>query len=284
MARSVNIKGKGLKSRLQHHLANEKLSHSRHERAVQEKQRKEDKAQLIKGKPKKQQKGKKAYIPFNREDTLLLVGEGDFSFARSLVEQNLINPEKLIASSYDSKDDLIAKYASAQENLDLLEQNGVALYHSIDATNMVEAFQIKKARKLPKLNHIMFNFPHTGRGMKDMDRNIRDHQILVLGFYKSASELLKECSSELEADMYLLEPPHQSILLSVFEGEPYVLWGIKALARDVGWKVERSGRFDWEAFPGYHHRRTNSMRDTTKPAQEREARIYCFVRNPPRSE
>jgi len=29
-------------------------------------------------------------------------------------------------------------------------------------------------------------------------------------------------------------------------------------------------------FPEYHHRRTNSTKDTTKPASERDARIYIF--------
>ena len=44
----------------------------------------------------------------------------------------------------------------------------------------------------------------------------------------------------------------------------------------VGYRVERSGTLDWSFFAGYHHRRTNSTKDTTKPAAERDARIYLF--------
>lgn len=40
--------------------------------------------------------------------------------------------------------------------------------------------------------------------------------------------------------------------------------------------LSRSSKFQWENFPGYHHRRTNSEQDTTKPAKERDARFYIF--------
>ena len=33
-------------------------------------------------------------------------------------------------------------------------------------------------------------------------------------------------------------------------------------------------------FPEYHHRRTTSMKDTTKPANERDARMYIFENSP----
>jgi len=62
----------------------------------------------------------------------------------------------------------------------------------------------------------------------------------------------------------------------LFEGEPYNSWNIKILGRSENYKVERSGKFGWQLFPDYHHRRTNSVRDTTKPAAERDARIYIF--------
>ena len=58
--------------------------------------------------------------------------------------------------------------------------------------------------------------------------------------------------------------------------EPYSSWGVKILGRSEGFRVDRSAKFDWPLYPEYHHRRTNSTRDTTKPAAERDARIYIF--------
>jgi len=46
-----------------------------------------------------------------------------------------------------------------------------------------------------------------------------------------------------------------------------------------GWKVARSSKFQWENYPEYHHKRTNSEMDTTKPAAERAARVYVFEIN-----
>ena len=55
-----------------------------------------------------------------------------------------------------------------------------------------------------------------------------------------------------------------------------IILGYKILGKSQGWKVERSGKFDWSMFPEYHHRRTTSMKDTTKPTNERDARMYIF--------
>lgn len=283
--------GKGLRGALQSHILSEKLTKKRHEASVSELERRNNKEKSVKRQStgqfsRKQQNNSKPLIPFASSDVVLLVGEGDFSFACSLIKASYILPENLIASSYDSEQQLLEKYPLAKENLEFLAENSVSIYHSVDATNLIASLKLAKKGAPPllqegkKLNHIMFNFPHTGRGMKDMDRNIRDHQLLVLGFFKSSKQLLEFVNAPVnaKADAYLDESHSaaEDIILSVFDGEPYISWGIKALARQINFKVERSGRFDWDSFPGYHHRRTNSTRDTTKPAAQRDARIYIF--------
>ena len=35
----------------------------------------------------------------------------------------------------------------------------------------------------------MFNFPHNGKGIKDVDRNIRNHQRLMLLFFENCQQL-----------------------------------------------------------------------------------------------
>lgn len=296
MARKLKgrqIVGKGLKGALQHHIVKEKFQQERQKSLTLEKERRENKSKSIKGggKQKKQHQPQqqRTFIPFDKKDTLLLVGEGDFSFACSIVRQALIDPANLIATSYDSKDELIEKYPTVEDNLKYLHDEGVQVIHDVDATNMVHSFKLptnakKGSAKLftphKKLNYIMFNFPHTGRGMKDMDRNVRDHQKLVLGYFKSAKLLLSLVNDDTKNALGGYEDVqpnnNQKIILSLFEGEPYISWGVKALARSEDYQVERSGAFNWGAFEGYHHKRTNGIRDTTKPAAERDARIYVF--------
>lgn len=237
----------------------------------------------------KNQQNKPGMVPFSYNNTVLLVGEGDFSFAVSIIQQNYILPSNLVASSFDSREKAFEKYSSVAENIELLEAKGVKVVFEVDATNLAKSLGLghKKSKKTllapgQKLDIILFNFPHTGRGIKDVDRNIRDHQQLVLDYFKSCNQLFPVANDpSLNADLsgYTKEDAER-IVLSIFEGEPYVSWGIKAIARSQNWKVERSGRFDWTRFPEYHHRRTNSMKDTTKEASLREARIYVFERKP----
>ncbi|GAD95833.1 conserved hypothetical protein [Paecilomyces variotii No. 5] len=64
----------------------------------------------------KQQKGKqdvKITVPFGRKDRILLVGEGDFSFARSLALH--YRCRDILATCYDSKETLFSKYPHVEQ-------------------------------------------------------------------------------------------------------------------------------------------------------------------------
>lgn len=288
------LTGKGLKGALQKHQILEKHNAKQSQTLSKEEQRRKDKSASMKsgGKPKKsvqkQNPQKKAFIPFSKDETVLLVGEGDFTFALSLLTQNYVAPENLIATSYDSHLDLVGKYPDVQNVLDSLTELGATVVHEVDCTKLAGTLGLNKKHKTAlfsparRLNYILFNFPHTGRGMKDVDRNIRDHQKLVLGYFQNCKEVFDIVNGNAVArndsgyESLSSDVNKQRIILSLFEGEPYISWGVKALARNVGYRVERSGAMDWTAFPGYHHKRTNGIRDTTKPAAERDARIYVF--------
>ncbi|KAJ5169143.1 uncharacterized protein N7482_004737 [Penicillium canariense] len=54
-------------------------------------------------------------VPFLRGDRILLVGEGDFSFARSLAKQ--YKCRKLCATCYDSQETLFSKYPQAKQHI-----------------------------------------------------------------------------------------------------------------------------------------------------------------------
>lgn len=303
MARKLKgkISSKGLKGALLNHQARE-------ERAKKIQQR--EKHVAAKGKPTKQPLRQKeqqqvrgsGFLPFSSDSTLFLVGEGDFSFAKSIIELQYIQPENLIITSFDSGiKELKLKYPhSFEENYNFLKENEVVMLFGIDATNLKKSLKITK--KTPwqkvvgnswttkKLDFILFNFPHTGRGIKDQGRNIHEHQQLVYKYFDSCKQLFRLVNSSqimlnssismggysLNNETRVDDEGYGKVVLSLFSGEPYDSWQIKILAKDNGWKVDRSGKFDWSKFPGYHHKRTNSEMDTTKPAEERDARMYVF--------
>ncbi|RMZ87006.1 hypothetical protein DV736_g5769, partial [Chaetothyriales sp. CBS 134916] len=64
---------------------------------------------------------KRPKVPFGPLDNVLLVGEGDFSFALSLVKQ--YEPASVIATCFDSERELLKKYPGVKETLVQIEQD-----------------------------------------------------------------------------------------------------------------------------------------------------------------
>lgn len=226
--------------------------------------------QLAGGKNPKQKLGKHApepsptWIPFSENDNVVLVGEGDFSFAASCLDENYVNA--LCATSLDSKAQVEEKYVDGKTHLEHLSGDDRALVlHEVDGTSLTSSKQLAKflGTPLPENGRIVFvfNFPHLGNSVADQDRNIRQHQQLMGDFFAQVRSVA----------------PTAACAVTVFEGEPYASWDIKPLARSKGWKIERSGRFAWEKFPGYSHKLTAKEGHTNKQQKERNARTYLFV-------
>ena len=150
----------------------------------------------------------------------------------------------------------------------------------------MDATKLSKAGKLISqawFDVIGFNFPHVGGLTKDVNRQVRYNQgmyfiltyfplydfdfcahiELLVNFFRSAMPILA---------------PLGSILITVFEGEPYELWNVRDLGRHVGLKVERSFKFQAGAYPGYRHARTLGNIDGGGgwKGEDRPARTFIF--------
>lgn len=205
-------------------------------------------------------------VPFDPAHKIFLVGEGDFSFATALLQTHLCS--NLIATTFESRSQLVDKYPQAAENISALENEGTRVVYNIDATALFHPTKGggSNLRKLAPFDRIVFNFPHTGGLTKDVNRQVRANQELCVRFLEAA------CKDDVLSK-------GGRIVITLFEGEPYELWGIRNLARHAGLAVIRSTRFEWERYPGYAHARTlGNLRGTGWKGEERKARMYIFGR------
>ncbi|KAJ3397904.1 hypothetical protein HDU92_000005 [Lobulomyces angularis] len=182
-------------------------------------------------------------IPYSAKEKILLVGEGDFSFSSSLI-QLLNNASNVIATSFDSEKTVAVKYPNSRAFIDHIlnvnaneedfENKGKILF-DVDCTKLEKYKKLKEKR----FDKIIFNFPHLGKGIKDQNVTIIEHQKLLEAFFKSASpKLASKMQFNDESD------------------EPYDEWDIKKVAKLTGLKCKTSFAFSPELYPVYRHQRT----------------------------
>jgi 25S rRNA (uracil2634-N3)-methyltransferase len=134
---------------------------------LKNKQKAEHAAQVAEQNGKKKGKGKapppRSTVPFKPTDRILLIGEGNFSFARALtlnIPSSLedLPPGNVTATAYDAEDDCYVKYPDAQIIVQGLREKGVEVLFNVDATKLEKVSALKGRR----WDRIVWNFPHAG--------------------------------------------------------------------------------------------------------------------------
>ncbi|KEY67225.1 hypothetical protein S7711_06694 [Stachybotrys chartarum IBT 7711] len=203
-------------------------------------------------------------VPFEPNHRILLIGEADLSFAASIIHHHGCAH---VTATVLEKDlaELQAKYPHVDANITTIHDTDNRLVYAVDATK-----QLPTSVSRPPHDRIIFNFPHVGGKSTDVNRQVRYNQELLVSFFQRALPALA---------------PRGSIIVTLFEGEPYTLWNIRDLGRHVGLQVERSFAFQASVYPGYHHARTLGVVKNKKgesgggwKGEERPARSYIFMR------
>lgn len=224
---------------------------------------------------KQSQKSAVISIPFSPDEQILLVGEADLSFTRSLIEHHCCT--QLIPTVYESEAELRKKYPHVDKNIGFIESKLQSkIRYGFDITNSKSWACLARAKRnstiTSTMDRIIFNFPHVGGKSKDVNRQVRFNQELLVSLFENA--------------LPYLSPSHgSSIIVTLFDGEPYTLWNIRDLARHSQLEVARSFKFDFSAYPEYKHSRTIGVIKGNDgkigggwKGEERSARTYVFVR------
>uniref|UniRef100_A0AAV1UBT5 C2H2-type domain-containing protein n=1 Tax=Peronospora matthiolae TaxID=2874970 RepID=A0AAV1UBT5_9STRA len=145
----------------------------------------------------------------SRQRRILVVGDGNFSYSLSLIKQHHSRvtddqPIHLTATSYDSYEELIAKYPESKRICAQLRELDVTVLHRVDATNLRESLVAAGAKQKLRFHSVIFNHPHCG------EENVRRHQSLLSHFYASALNVLEEKD----------EDDASGIQLTLAEGQP----------------------------------------------------------------
>lgn len=131
--------------------------------------------------------GAETETPFrrSRQQKVLVVGDGDLSFSAGLLAH--VHGPQVVCTTLDTAAELARKYGpGAAANAALLAAAGATVLHGVDATRL----HTNKALLRFGYAKVVFNYPHTGAGIKDRDRNIRAQQQMIRAFLQSAKELL----------------------------------------------------------------------------------------------
>lgn len=166
MAKSGN---KSLKGALKSQQSRLKVKQKVSQAAQVADQKSKKNGQHSRGKPSKG-KGKavpvsprRPTVPFRSTDKILLIGDGDFSFTRALIqdapsELEFLPPSNITTTAYDEEEECYRKYPGAESIVSLLKEKGVEVLFKIDATKLEKV----SAFKGRKWNRIVWNFPHAG--------------------------------------------------------------------------------------------------------------------------
>lgn len=106
---------------------------------------------------------KRVIIPFKPTDRILLIGEGNFSFARALVidppeDLHSLPPQNVTATAYDSEEECYQKYPDAHSIVKAVREKGVQVIFNVDGTKLEKTSALKGR----KWDRIVWNFPHAG--------------------------------------------------------------------------------------------------------------------------
>ncbi|KAG2635702.1 hypothetical protein PVAP13_2NG383903 [Panicum virgatum] len=175
------------------------------------------------------------------EESILIVGDGDFSFSLALATA-FGSRANLVTTSLDTYDALRGKYSKAESNIMELKRLGATVLHGVDEKKMRFHADLKSSR----FDRIVFNFPHAGfKGKEDDMHMVNLHKELLWGFFFNARHLVRRYGE--------IHVTHKT-------GLPYDRWDLEHLPSRSSLAMVEKVSFRKEDYPGYNQKRGDSAR------------------------
>ena len=205
------------------------------------------------------------YCLHNSSEVLLIVGDGDFSFSRSVATQ-LRNGHNVIASTWETEEDLIKSYANAKGNVTSLVARGANIEYQVDATNMHKNMRLLSIVRGRSPDVIVFNMPYVRfKQSENFPSTHPRHRDLIRQFLRSAR------------------------LMKGFRGRVHITQrtdkvgvdhlGMPKIAREEGFELKQTVPVDNEKltslFPGYESK-FGAGKNPDKPLPVDRVLIYVF--------
>lgn len=234
--------------------------------------------------------GASSRAPLRSDSVVLVVGDGDLSYSRAL-SLLLSNNACVIPTVYDQEEELYSKYPQAAAHVKAL--GAAPNVWPSGVMFGVDARTIDKLRGLPRLDVVVFHFPHTGSGIKDRARNIRGNQEVLMGFFSACASLFAGYPKAADAVSYTSSlaaasaatdtavpassyPKVPEVQVTLKLGDPYDDWNVKSLAKAAGFHSIHAFKFVPSLYSGYAHCRTDGGREDRAEFDHKAARTTVF--------
>lgn len=170
------------------------------------------------------------YFKLFHKRSVLIVGDGDFSYSRDIAETKLW--EKLVTSTLETKANLLHYYPQSQHIIESIEKCGAEVRYEVNATAL-DASQ--------KFDLVVWNFPHVAG-----KQNIRYNRQLLKDFLYSASLCLSKTGNIL---ISLCDA--QSGMSAKSRNDWNKSWKLLDQVADSGLCIVKRAPFPWQELNHY---------------------------------
>jgi 25S rRNA (uracil2634-N3)-methyltransferase len=189
--------------------------------------------------------------PWQDLGNILLLGEGNLSFARSLMRQPFAHIIHMTVTTYEKEKDLVDL---ARQNASLLRRGGATVIHGVDATNL------EKSLWPHEFDTIVFQFPNVGS--RDAKSGHNPNHVMIRKFLCSA--------------VPYLAPSGKIMISAVNSGYYHGVFKFDEAAAFAGYEAPEIYPFDPSLFTGYSHTNTND----DESALDEHSRFATWVFRP----
>lgn len=196
--------------------------------------------------------------------TILLVGEGNFSFSASLCQSLSGSDSSVIATCLQQKDEAL-RHEGAVTNIQTIREAGGTVLFDIDCTKLSECTSLKGNL----FDLVIFNFPHCGR-----KSGVKKNRELLKNFFVSCVQVLSE-DGEVHVSLCNGQggtPADQP------KREWHNSWQVAAMAAEAHLILTDIQPFDSEKYQSY---KCTGYRSQDKGFHVEKALLHVFTRSLP---